>query len=57
MSGNKEKTKTKMFVIAMKKASELNQQRYCALFGEPNLSFQVLDNPGVKEDYNKANCQ
>jgi hypothetical protein len=44
------------FVTAMKKAEKLNHDRYCKLFGSPNLTFQILDNPYVKEDYEKANC-
>ncbi|HSH66026.1 MAG TPA: hypothetical protein VLB84_09560, partial [Bacteroidia bacterium] len=44
------------FVSAMKKAESLNHDRYCKLFGAPNLTFQILDNPMVKEDYEKANC-
>jgi hypothetical protein len=44
------------FVTAMRKAEKLNHDRYCKLFGIPNLTFQILDNPYVKEDYEKANC-
>lgn len=46
----------KTFVLALKKADKLNHERYCKLIGAPNLTFQVLDNPFVKEDYNKVKC-
>lgn len=48
--------KSMPFVSAMRKAEKLNHDRYCKLFGIPNLTFQILDNPYVKEDYVKANC-
>lgn len=48
--------KSMPFVTAMRKAEKLNHDRYCKLFGIPNLTFQILDNPYVKEDYEKANC-
>lgn len=48
--------KSMPFVSAMRKAEKLNHERYCKLFGIPNLTFQILDNPYVKEDYEKANC-
>lgn len=50
-----EKIKSKMFVTAMQKANGINHDRYCQLFGDPKLTFQVMDNPFVKEDYRK-NC-
>lgn len=37
------------FRLAMSRASEINQERFCKLFGAPYLSFQVLDNPAVKK--------
>ena len=46
-----------MFVSAMRKAQKVNSSRYCELFGDPYITFQVLDNPFVKEDYIKANCK
>lgn len=48
--------KSMPFVSAMRTAEKLNHDRYCKLFGIPNLTFQILDNPYVKEDYEKANC-
>jgi len=44
------------FAAAMNKAHQVNPDRYCKLFGEPNMSFQVLDIPQVKEDYFKNGC-
>jgi hypothetical protein len=52
-----EKVKSKSFVTAMKKIYDINPNRYCVLIGAPNLSFQVLDNPMVKETYQNANCK
>lgn len=52
-----EKMASKNFSAAMQKANEINHDRYCKLFGEPNLSFQVLDIEQVKNDYFKAKCQ
>ncbi len=49
--------KSHSFVTALQKADKMNHERYCKLFGSPYLSFQVFDNPFVKEDYNKAKCQ
>ncbi|HZG01882.1 MAG TPA: hypothetical protein VEY71_12830, partial [Chitinophagales bacterium] len=39
------------FRLAMDKAKEVDQARYCKLFGSPYLTFQVLDNPAVKKTY------
>ncbi len=52
-----ELVKSHLFVTALQKAEKANHDRYCKLFGEPFLTFQVLDNPFVKEDYNKAKCR
>lgn len=49
--------KSRTFVSALQKAEKLNHERYCKLFGSPYLTFQVFDNPFVKEDYSKFNCQ
>ncbi len=48
--------KSRIFVTALEKAEKTNHERYCKLFGEPYLSFQVFDNPFVKEDYIKLKC-
>lgn len=47
---------SRTFVLALKKAEEKNHDRYCKLFGAPNITFQVFDNPLVKADYKKAAC-
>lgn len=48
--------KSRLFVTALEKAKKTNPERYCKLFGEPNLTFQVFDNPFVKENYANAKC-
>ncbi len=48
--------KSRTFVTALQKAEKLNHERYCKLFGSPYLTFQVFDNPFVKEEYNKTKC-
>lgn len=42
---------TKDFRIAMDKAKEADQERFCKLFGAPKLSYQYLENPLIKESY------
>ncbi len=42
------------FNAALNKAKGINKERYCKLFGAPNLSFQVLDNPLIKGEYCKT---
>ena len=49
--------KSRSFVIALEKAEKLNHDKYCKLFGQPYLTFQVFDNPFVKDDYNKLKCK
>lgn len=39
------------FRLAMAKASAKNKTRYCGLFGNPKLSFQIMDNPLIKKQY------
>ena len=39
------------FRLAMQKAKDADQDRYCKLFGSPYLTFQVLDNPAVKKTF------
>ncbi len=48
---------SRLFVTALQKAEQINHDRYCKLFGQPFLTFQVLDNPLVKEDFNKVGCK
>lgn len=52
-----EKFYSRTFSDALHKAKEKNPERYCRLFGEPYMSFQVLDNPNAKKDYREAGCQ
>ena len=51
-----EKFFSHFFTDALIKAKEKNPERYCKLFGQPFMSFQVLDNPEIKEEYRKVNC-
>jgi uncharacterized protein YkwD/outer membrane protein OmpA-like peptidoglycan-associated protein len=44
------------FARALDLAQEKNPERYCKLFGEPFMTFQVLENPEVKKTYIK-NCR
>ncbi len=39
------------FRKAMSRAKEMDESRYCDLFGNPNLTFQVLDHPLIKEEF------
>ncbi len=48
--------KSRTYVLALQKAEQKNHDRYCKLFGAPNMTFQVFDNPLVKADYKKAAC-
>jgi hypothetical protein len=48
---------SRLFVTGLEKASKTNHDRYCKLFGQPYLTFQVLDNPLVKADYNNNGCK
>ena len=52
-----EKFYSRTFCDALHKAKEKNPERYCQLFGEPRMSFQVLDNPSAKSDYREAGCK
>jgi uncharacterized protein YkwD/outer membrane protein OmpA-like peptidoglycan-associated protein len=49
-----DKIKSKAFVNGMNSALTLNKNRYCELFGAPKLTFQILENPSVKEQYLKS---
>ncbi|MGB0888420.1 MAG: hypothetical protein ACPGSL_09875 [Vicingaceae bacterium] len=48
---NTEKVSPKELVGFMNKAKELNKERFCKLFGYPNMSFQNLKNVEVKKLY------
>lgn len=52
-----EKFYSRVFSDALHKAKEKNPERYCKLFGDPYMSFQVLDNPNAKKDYKEAGCR
>ena len=46
-----EKYYSRTFAKALEIAKTKNQERYCKLFGEPFMTFQVLENPEVKKVY------
>jgi len=48
---------SRLFVTGLEKAEKANHDRYCKLFGQPYLTFQVLDNPLVKKDFNDNGCK
>jgi len=41
----------KDFLVALRRAREMNPTKYCRLFGNPYLTFQLLDHPKIKKDY------
>jgi hypothetical protein len=47
---------SKNFELAMEKASDINSIRFCELFGAPCLSFQLLENPYIKQLFSLKNC-
>jgi outer membrane protein OmpA-like peptidoglycan-associated protein len=53
----KEKYYSRAFARALETAKEKNPERYCKLFGEPFMTFQVLENPQVKKTYQGACSQ
>lgn len=46
-----EKYYSRTFAYALDLAKQKNPNRYCKLFGEPYMTFQVLENPEVKKTY------
>lgn len=52
-----EKFYSRTFANAITIAKQKNQSRYCKLFGEPFMTFQVLDNPNIKKEYNSSGCK
>lgn len=44
------------FANALNEIKVRNKDKYCKLFGEPYMSFQVLDNPAIKKEYRSAAC-
>lgn len=51
-----EKYYSRTFARALEIAKDKNKDRYCKLFGEPFMTFQVLENPEVKKVY-QGSCQ
>ncbi|MFO0436498.1 MAG: hypothetical protein ACK5ZT_14740, partial [Sphingobacteriaceae bacterium] len=51
-----EKYYSRTFAYALDLAKQKNPTRYCKLFGEPYMTFQVLENPEVKKTYYSAQC-
>lgn len=52
-----EKFYARSFANALSIAHKRNNDRYCKLFGEPFMSFQVMDNPVVKKEYFESGCK
>lgn len=52
-----EKFYSRNFAAALSYAKARNPERYCKLFGEPFMSFQVMDNPVIKKEYLEAGCK
>jgi uncharacterized protein YkwD len=48
---NQEKVPEKEYIELMQRAKELNKDRFCKLFGYPNMSFQLLKDISVKNLY------
>ncbi|MBS1647346.1 MAG: hypothetical protein JST67_08395 [Bacteroidetes bacterium] len=51
-----EKFFSRKFSKALSDIKKINPEKYCTLFGDPFLSFQILDNPDIKKEYNQSNC-
>jgi len=52
-----EKFYSRNFANALSYAHNRNNERYCKLFGDPYMSFQVLDNPVIKKEYFESGCK
>jgi hypothetical protein len=48
---NKEKVTQKEYADLLMRAKEINKERFCKLFGFPNMSFQYLKDIAVKALY------
>ncbi len=44
------------FANALAEIKQRHPDKFCKLFGEPFMSFQVLDNPTIKKTYKEASC-
>ena len=51
---DKEKVPEKDYLELMNRAKEMNKERFCNLFGFPNMSFQLLKDLTVKDMYCKT---
>ena len=51
-----EKFYSRTFSNAIALAKVKNEGRYCRLFGDPYMTFQVLDNPNIKKEYFGSGC-
>ncbi|GIV29877.1 MAG: hypothetical protein KatS3mg028_0943 [Bacteroidia bacterium] len=52
-----EKFNSRYFTKAMELAKKISPERFCKLFGKPYLSFQILENPGIKKLFRDSNCE
>lgn len=52
-----ERFTSRYFTKAMQLAKKYNPERFCKLFGKPYLSFQILENPGIKKEFRDSNCE
>jgi uncharacterized protein YkwD len=44
------------FSYALSEIKKKDPTKYCKLFGDPFLSFQIMDNPDIKKVYKESNC-
>ena len=51
-----EKFFSRNFSSALNDIKQKDPDKYCKLFGDPFLSFQILDNPDIKKVYQESNC-
>lgn len=51
-----EKFYSRYFTKAMQLARKIHPEKFCQFFGKPYLSFQILENPGIKKEFVNANC-
>lgn len=52
-----EKFFSRKFSDALALAQKLDKLKYCKLFGEPYMTFQVLDNPKIKQTFRETGCE
>ncbi|MCX7729281.1 MAG: hypothetical protein N2203_07415, partial [Bacteroidia bacterium] len=52
-----EKFNSRYFTKAMELAKQYTPERFCKLFGKPYLSFQILENPGIKKTFLSSDCK